>query len=171
MEGFRISEINDEIFSRIAGKSFKVNCTVPPSELRYIELLHKDLSGKILRGEMICNERIADDLLDIFQKLFAANYPIEKVHLIDEYDADSVNFDDYGNFTVKMAVIKASLNRMYAYDVRITPAEKVYEILATQNLSYDTRAVLDSNYTPRPPQRYSDRSEMGQMVSLILNDN
>ena len=88
MEGFKISEINDEIFSRIAGKSFKVNCTVPPSELRYIELLHKDLGGKILRGEMICNERIADDLLDIFQKLFAANYPIEKVHLIDEYDAD-----------------------------------------------------------------------------------
>ena len=88
MEGFSISEINDKIFSRIAGKSFKVNCTVPPSELRYVELLHKDLSGKILRGEMICNVRIADDLLDIFQKLFAASYPIEKVHLIDEYNAD-----------------------------------------------------------------------------------
>ena len=88
MEGFSISEINDKIFSRIAGKSFKVSCTVPLSELRYVELLHKDLSGKILRGEMICNVRIADDLLDIFQKLFAASYPIEKVHLIDEYDAD-----------------------------------------------------------------------------------
>ena len=88
MEGFSISEINDEIFSRIAGKSFKVTCTVPLSELRYVKLLHKDLSGKILRGEMICNVRIADDLLDIFQKLFAASYPIEKVHLIDEYDAD-----------------------------------------------------------------------------------
>lgn len=87
------------------------------------------------------------------------------------YDADSVNFDADGSFTVKMAVIKASLNRMYAYDVRITPAERIYEILATQSLSYDTRAVLESNYTPRPPQRYSDRSEMGQMVTLILNDN
>lgn len=88
LEGFSISEINDEIFSRIAGKSFKVSCTVPLSELRYIKLLHKDLSGKVLRGEMICNVRIADDLLDIFQKLFAASYPIEKVHLIDEYNAD-----------------------------------------------------------------------------------
>ena len=70
LEGFSISEINDEIFSRIAGKSFKVVCTVPLSELRYVKLLHRDLSGKILRGEMICNVRIAEDLLDIFQKFF-----------------------------------------------------------------------------------------------------
>jgi len=27
-------------------------------------------------------------LLDIFQKLYEANYPIEKIRLVDEYDAD-----------------------------------------------------------------------------------
>ena len=87
------------------------------------------------------------------------------------YDADSVQ-SEYGDvFTVKMAVIKASLNRMYIYNVRITPSERVYEILSSQSLSYDTRAVLESNNTPRPPQRYSDRSEMGQMVHMILYGN
>ena len=88
MEGFSIAEIDDEIFSRIAGKSYKVNCTIPLGELRYLRLLHKNLSGEILRGELICNAKIVDDLLDIFKKLFAAGYPIEKVRLIDEYDAD-----------------------------------------------------------------------------------
>ena len=88
MGDFQISEINDEIFSRIAGKSYKVNCPIPLSELRYLEILHKDLTGKILRGEMICNVKIADDVLEIFKKLFAASYPIEKVRLIDEYNAD-----------------------------------------------------------------------------------
>ncbi len=88
MEDFCISEIDNKIFSRIAGKSYKVNCSIPPGELRHLSLLHKNLSGEILRGEMICNVKIADDLLDIFKKLFAANYPIEKVRLIDEYDAD-----------------------------------------------------------------------------------
>lgn len=88
MDGFSISEINNEIFSRIAGKSYKVNCSVPLSELRYLGLLHKNLSGETLRGEMICNVRIADALLDIFTKLFAASYPIEKIRLIDEYSAD-----------------------------------------------------------------------------------
>ena len=88
MKGFRIFEIDDKIFSRIAGKSYKVDCPLPLGELRYLEVLHKNLVGEILRGEMICNERIAADVLEIFKKLFAANYPIEKIRLIDEYDAD-----------------------------------------------------------------------------------
>ena len=87
------------------------------------------------------------------------------------YDADSVESQDDGVFFVRMAVIKASLNRMYTYDVLITHTENTYEILSTKILSYDTRAVLESNDTRRPPQRYSDRSEMGQMVHLILYGN
>lgn len=84
------------------------------------------------------------------------------------YDADSVNPMNNGVFTVKMAVIKASLNRMYTYDVNITPASRTYEVLSSQILSYDTRAVLETNNKQRLPQRYSDKSEMGQMVRLIL---
>lgn len=88
MEGFYITEIDDKIFSRIAGKSYKVNCPLPLGDLRYLELLHKNLNGETLRGEMICNARIADDVLEIFKRLYAASYPIERVRLIDEYDAD-----------------------------------------------------------------------------------
>ena len=56
--------------------------------MRYLHVLHKDLNGKTHEGEIICNVYIAADLLDIFQKLYAANYPIEKIRLVDEYDAD-----------------------------------------------------------------------------------
>lgn len=87
------------------------------------------------------------------------------------YDADSVQSESDYVFTVKMAVIKANLNQMYTYDVRITPSEKIYEILSSQVLSYDTRAVLESNNSRRPPQKYSNRSEMGQMVQMILSGN
>ena len=85
---FDISKINDELFARIDGKSFKKNCTLPVSDLRYLTLLHKNLNGDTLNGEMICNVKIAESLIDIFQKLYEASYPIEKIHLIDEYDAD-----------------------------------------------------------------------------------
>ena len=85
------------------------------------------------------------------------------------YDADSVVHDeDSAVISVKMAVIKAGLNQMYSYDVRIYYAERSYEILSTKKLSYDTRAEIESNNTRRPLQRYSDKSEMGQMVRLIL---
>lgn len=86
------------------------------------------------------------------------------------YDADSVQIIDNETFRVQMAVIKASLNQMYTCDVLITHTENIYEILSSRVLSYDTRSVLEVNNNRRPPQKYSDRSEFGQMVRLILYD-
>ena len=85
---FYIAEIDEKIFARIDGKSYKKNCPIPLDDLRYLHVLHKDLSGKTLEGELICNIKIAEPLTDIFKKLFEENYPIEKIRLIDEYDAD-----------------------------------------------------------------------------------
>lgn len=87
-KNFSISKIDEKILSRIKGISYKENCTLPVEDLRYLKILHKNLNGEILTGEMICNVYIAASLLDIFQKLFAANYPIEKIRLVDEYGAD-----------------------------------------------------------------------------------
>ena len=81
-------EINDEIFKRIDGKSYNKNCTLPREDLRYIHVLHIDINNTVHEGEMICNKYIADTLLKIFKKLYEEKYPIEKMILIDEYDAD-----------------------------------------------------------------------------------
>ncbi len=85
---FYSSEISDEIFKRIKGKSYKENCTIPREDLRYIKLLYFGFDRRIHVGELICNKLIADDLVDIFKELFERKYEIEKVCLIDEYDAD-----------------------------------------------------------------------------------
>ncbi|MBQ9488289.1 MAG: M15 family metallopeptidase [Selenomonadaceae bacterium] len=87
-KGFFVTKIDDKIFARIKGKSFKDNCTLPVEDLRYLHVLHKDLQGNTHEGEIICNAYIAYDLIDIFQKLYLANYPIEKIKLVDEYNAD-----------------------------------------------------------------------------------
>ena len=82
------SEITPEIFARIKGKSYKDNCPLPLADLRYLHVLHKDFEGNTHEGELICNTYIAYDVMDIFMKLYDAGYPIEKVRLVDEYDAD-----------------------------------------------------------------------------------
>lgn len=87
-KSFYIAEITDELFSRMYGKSYKENCNVPREELRYLHILHKDLDGNTKQGEIVVNKLISDDVLDIFKELYKANYPIEKVRLIDEYNAD-----------------------------------------------------------------------------------
>lgn len=85
---FYIAMISDEIFARMKGKSYKDDCNVPIEDLRYIHILHKDLEGNTLEGEMVCHEVIAEDLLEIFEELYLNNYPIERVELVDNYDAD-----------------------------------------------------------------------------------
>ncbi|MDD6037350.1 MAG: M15 family metallopeptidase [bacterium] len=85
---FFISNIPDDIFEKMQGKSYKEDCTVDREELRYVHVLHTGFDGEIKEGELIVNEAIAEDVLEIFEELFRAKYPIEKVRLVDEYDAD-----------------------------------------------------------------------------------
>ena len=56
--------------------------------MRYLHVLHKGFDGKTHEGEIICNAYIVYDLIDIFQKLYLADYQIEKIKLVDEYNAD-----------------------------------------------------------------------------------
>lgn len=85
---FYITGITDEIFDRMKGKSYKDDCTVPREDLRYLHVLHKNIDGDILEGEMVVNKYIAEDVLEILKELYEADYPIERMVLIDEYDAD-----------------------------------------------------------------------------------
>ena len=85
---FTIDTISDAVFQRMQGKSYKENCTVPRSELRYLRLSHYTVDGKKMVGELVCNKLIANDLKEIFQELYKHHYPIERMQLIDDYDAD-----------------------------------------------------------------------------------
>lgn len=83
-----ISEIPDDIFAKMQGKSYKEDCTVPREDLRYVHVRHMGFDGEAKEGELVVNKAIADDVLAIFEELYKADYPIEKVRLVDEYDAD-----------------------------------------------------------------------------------
>lgn len=85
---FYYEDISDEVFKRMWGTSYKEDCTVPRSELRYVRFLHHGFDGEVHTGEIVVNQQIASDIRDIFRELYDEKYPIEKAILIDEYDAD-----------------------------------------------------------------------------------
>ena len=88
-EGFSIREISDDLFDRMkAGNTYKEDCIVPREDLRYILALHKDKDGNVHQGEMVVHKLIAEDVLEILEKLYDANYPIERMVLPDNYMAD-----------------------------------------------------------------------------------
>lgn len=87
-EQFYISKIPDDIFEKMQGKSYKADCTLPRENLRYIHVLHVGFDNQVHEGELVVNKDIADDVLEIFKELYESGYQIEKVRLVDEYDAD-----------------------------------------------------------------------------------
>jgi hypothetical protein len=88
-EGFSIREISDDLFDRMkGGNTYKEDCIVPREDLRYLMVLHKDKDGNTHQGEMVVHKLIAEDVLEIFEKLYDAEYPIERMVLPDNYLAD-----------------------------------------------------------------------------------
>lgn len=73
---------------RIRGISYRENEQISPAELRYLRIPYFDFNGEMRTGEMICNHSIAMPLLDIFHTLFEHRYPVERIQLVDDFQAD-----------------------------------------------------------------------------------
>ena len=85
---FTVSAIPDSVFARMQGKSYPKGCTVARSDLCYLRLSHWTSEGSEQIGELVCNKAISADLIDIFRALYEAHYVIERLQLIDDFDAD-----------------------------------------------------------------------------------
>ena len=86
-EGFYFEPISDEVKTRITGKSYPTDCDYSLDNLRYVKVKYYDFDNNIKEGELIVNAAIALDTVEIFKELFDAKYQIEKIKLIDEYNA------------------------------------------------------------------------------------
>ena len=107
-EGFYYEPLNEDVKVRITGISYPVSQAeasamdipvfntleeddVPAisyEDLSYLSVLYYDFNGEVQSGELICNKGIANDLAEIFYELYVNEYQIEKIRLVDEYDAD-----------------------------------------------------------------------------------
>lgn len=85
---FYYEKITKDLKLRMKGKSYKKDCTVPYEDLRYVRVLYYGFDNKTHIGELVVNRQIAKDVTAIFKDLYLSEYPIEKMVLIDDYDAD-----------------------------------------------------------------------------------
>ena len=85
---FSVQPIPDSVFLRMQGRSWPKGCTVRRVDLRYLRLSHFDAEKKEHVGEMVCNKAIANDLMEIFRELYRQKYPIQRIRLIDDYEAN-----------------------------------------------------------------------------------
>lgn len=101
-EGFYYEPVSDNLRRYIRGISLQesrepvsadadsdsASYGITADELRYVHIWHFDFDGNPVEGELICNEYIAQDLVEIFCALYRSEYQLESVRLIEEYDGD-----------------------------------------------------------------------------------
>ncbi len=129
-DGFAISEIDDATMARMEGRSFGRDCTTKREDLRYLTILHYDHEGHVRKGELVCNKAIAQDLIEIFEALYEARYPIERMVLIDEYGGDdelSMRANNTSSFNFrKVSGTKSLSKHAYGRAIDINPFYNPY---------------------------------------------
>lgn len=127
---FSVAPISETLKQRMEDCSFKAMGGVTWEQLRYLQVLHRDADGNALVGEMVCNERIADDLLDIFKTLYQAGYPIERIRLVEEYGGDdeaSMRDNNTSCFNQRATTAGGTLSKhSYGLAVDINPRYNPY---------------------------------------------
>lgn len=91
VNAFYREALSEDVKARICGISYPKdgeNAKISYEELAYVHVLHYDFNGEVQEGELICNQAIAQDLVEIFEELYEHQYPIEKIRLVDEYGGD-----------------------------------------------------------------------------------
>lgn len=78
----------DIILERIIGKSWKTDCPVSLDDLAYVQVTHYNDDGKLVTGELIYHKTLAIEIIEIFQDLYEGDFPVHKMVLIDDYNAD-----------------------------------------------------------------------------------
>lgn len=106
---FTSEPIPDDIYGKMIGKSIPKEGLVNRDDLAYLKIGYYGFDGEYHLGDMIVAKEIADEVLDIFKELYNKKYPIEKIRLIDEYDAnDELSMSDNNTSAFSYRLIEGS---------------------------------------------------------------
>ena len=82
---------------RRMGTAYQDLCPVPLSDLRYLTLTFRGFDGLAHLGEMVVAASVAQDVVSVFEELFAADFPIEEMRLVTTADIEAPATGDGNN--------------------------------------------------------------------------
>lgn len=173
--GFYYQALSDELIAKISGISYPISETesdalaipaintvaddVTPAvsyeDLRYLNVLYYDFNGEIQNGSLICNQAIAQDLVEIFYELYLNGYQIEKIKLIDEYNGDdtaSMLDNNTSCFNYRVVDGSTSLSKhALGCAIDINPFYNPYVV-------FNKDGTGETYISPAGSEKYADRS-------------
>lgn len=122
-----IGPIPDEVIAR---STWTEECPVTRDELAYLNVSHYGFDGEFHTGEMIVNAAVAEDIVNVFEKLHAARFPIEQLKVTTQAELDAPPTGDgngSGAFGCREAVGSSGWSQhAYGLAIDINPFHNPY---------------------------------------------
>lgn len=165
--GYSISPISSEVKKRmIKGKSWRKECPVRLSDLRYIRVSYLDFHGNTKMGELVMHKSVSRDIVSIFKGLYTIEYPVKKMRLVSDFEGNDWQSIEAGNtsaFNCRPATgSKKWSKHAYGRAIDINPIENPY---ISRNGHISHKASL--KYRKRI---HRDLSNPGDRAVLLKND-
>jgi hypothetical protein len=143
--------IPDDVFARMDGRSWRDDPRCPRRDaLAYVEVDHRTLDGGEARGELVIARRIADTTLALFRRLWAIGFPVARMTLVDDFDADddrSMAADNASAFNFRLVAGTGELSQhSFGLAIDINPVENPW--------------VLPHRFLPEAGAPYLDRTDL-----------
>ena len=128
--------------------SWKKGCPVHLNDLRYLTMTYFSTDEVGREGELVVHKDVADEVVEVFQRLYENNFTIESMNLIDDYNAS----DD----------LSMAANNTSAFNCRNVPRTtrwsrhsfgKAIDINPVWNPFIDKGVVY-----PKKAEKYADRN-------------
>ncbi|HVM15642.1 MAG TPA: hypothetical protein VM287_15105, partial [Egibacteraceae bacterium] len=77
-----------DVREAMTGVSWRPDCPVELDDLMLLHVAHWGFDGHPHTGQLVVAASVADTVLNVFARVFAAGFPIERMELVDAYGGD-----------------------------------------------------------------------------------
>jgi hypothetical protein len=137
--------------------SWRSGCPVGPTQLRRLRLSYWGFDGKARIGSLVVRDRVAQDVVTVFRRLYTVRFPIRRLRKVDAYrgsDDASMAADNTSAFNCRfVSGTRRWSQHAYGEAIDVNPVENPY--------------LQGSGVRPPAGRSYLDRSDVrpGMAVS------
>ena len=134
--------------------SYRAGCPVGPGQLRLLRIGYWGFDGKRRIGSMVVRATVAQDVLTVFRRLYAARFPIRRMQPIDVYrgnDSASTRADNTSGFNCRNAVSSGPPRwsaHAFGEAIDVNPVENPYLFRGVARPPAGAKYVDRSNVRP-----------------------
>lgn len=127
---FKKEVLPQDIINKITGVSWQKEAPVGLEDLSYLTITYWDFDEKEQLGELIVHRKVAQEVLEIFEEIYNAKYPIAKMRLVDEYNADdNLSMEDNNTHAFNYRMVEGTQvtsTHGYGLAIDINPVQNPY---------------------------------------------